>query len=191
MSNNFLVRQILKASGSFFVGASIALGTLSPIVLNSSRVLAASAWVGIPNYAARELQTLDNQGIKPKTIAFTPDGEWVILYNKNGAAWSTNFPPNAVNEILALNKQGSTINNIAFTPNGEWVIIYDGNGIINSDNFPQAALDELAALNKQGATISSVAFTNNGGFAIIFGRNGSYYYKIPQNAINELVSLSK
>ncbi|MHC5824078.1 MAG: hypothetical protein ACYT04_51650, partial [Nostoc sp.] len=105
MSNNFLVRQILKAGGKFFVGASIAIGTLCPIVLSSSRVLADSNQQGIPTAAASELQTLANQGINPNTIAFTPNGEWIVLYNNNDAAWSTNFPHDAVNEILALNKQ--------------------------------------------------------------------------------------
>ncbi len=36
MSNNFLVRHIMKAGGSFFVGALIALGTLCPKVLAQS-----------------------------------------------------------------------------------------------------------------------------------------------------------
>ena len=36
MSNNFLVKQIVKACGSFFVGATIAIGTLCPKVLAQS-----------------------------------------------------------------------------------------------------------------------------------------------------------
>ena len=74
MSNN-LVRQIVKVGGSFFVGASIAIGTLCPIVLNSSRALADDVYsLDIPTDAANELKTLANEGINPKTIAFTPDG---------------------------------------------------------------------------------------------------------------------
>ncbi len=39
MSNNFLIGHFMKASSSFFVGASIVIGTLSPIVLNSANSL--------------------------------------------------------------------------------------------------------------------------------------------------------
>lgn len=77
MSNNFLVRQILKAGGSFFVGASIVIGTLCPIVLTSSQALADSTGVNIPSDANKTLGDLILQGITPTTIAFTPNGKWI------------------------------------------------------------------------------------------------------------------
>ncbi|MHC5728139.1 MAG: hypothetical protein ACYTXY_29235, partial [Nostoc sp.] len=69
MSNNFLVRQILKAGGKFFVVASIAIGTLCPIVLSSSRVLADSTTLGIPSDAQQALLNLVLQGVLADTIA--------------------------------------------------------------------------------------------------------------------------
>ena len=194
MSNNFVVRQIVKAGGSFFVGASIAIGTLCPIVLNSSRVLADDIYsLDIPTDAANEFKTLYNQGITPKTIAFTPDGGWVILYNNNEAAWN-NIPQDAANVILALNKQGSTINTIAFAPNGGWVIIFDGNHYYPSGNFPQDALDGLNKTKSLYLTksINTIAFTPDGEWVIIFNGNGYYpSANFSPDALNELATLNK
>lgn len=191
MSNNFLVRQILKTGSNFFVGASIVIGALCPIVLTSSRALAGYAYTNnIPTDAANEIKTLDNKGITPNTIAFTPDGGWVILYNKNSAAWN-NIPPDAANAILTLNKQGSTINTIAFTPKGQWIIIYNGNGVHWSGNFPQDAANAILTINKQGKTIDCVAFTSTGEWVII-GNEGYNAYlskNFPQVVSNEINSI--
>ena len=234
MSNN-LVRQILKAGGSLFVGASIAIGTLSPIVLNSSRVLADATYSNIPTDAQNNLNNLDilHQNINAKSIAFTPNGGYAILYKKNdavgnnlppafvsaiqalqqqdstintiaftpsgegviiyddyGYSTSNNFPQDALDELATLNQQGSIINNIAFTPNGEWVIIFDGNGYSTSDNFPQDVLNKLATLNQQGSTINSVAFNPNGGWAILYDKNGYAYNGISKTAADAIVAKS-
>lgn len=86
MSNNFLVRQILKAS--------IAIGILSPIVLNSSQALADTIYTtNIPTEAVDDLKNINERGISPKTITFIPNGGYIILYGKNGVAGSTNNIP--------------------------------------------------------------------------------------------------
>ncbi len=191
MSNNFFVRQILKTGSSFLVGTSIAIGTLCPIVLTSSRVLADSSYqVGIRGDAANELQALAKQNITPKTIAFTPNGEWVIIYDGNGYFPSPNFPPDALNQIVTLNKRKSTINTIAFTPKGEWVIIYDGNGYFPSANFPQDALNAIVNVNKQKSIIKSVAFDPNGGWVVLYGiNNATYTNNISPDAIATIVNV--
>ena len=136
MSNNFLVRQIMSAGGSFFVGASIAIGTLSPIVLTSSRVLADSYQQGIPTVAASELQTLANQGINPKTIAFTPNGEWIVLYNNNSAVYySTNIPQTAINAMKEVINAGDSLTNIAFNPDNGSALLYQTADSQDLQNF--------------------------------------------------------
>jgi len=189
MSKNCFQRQFLKASGSFFVGASIAIGTICPIVLTSSRALADSYSVGIPTLAANELQNLANLGITPNTIAFTPNGGWVILYGSNGYD-SSNLPQDALTELAAIHNQKSTINTIAFTPSGEWIIIFGGYGYYPSANFPQDALNEITTLNQQKTTINSVTFTPNGEWVIISnnGYHANWSSNFPQNAQNTILT---
>lgn len=63
----------------------------------------------IPTQAIDVLKTLDNQGITPNTIAFAPNGGWVIVNGNNGYN-TNNIPPEALNKLATLNKQNSTIN---------------------------------------------------------------------------------
>lgn len=192
MSNNFLVRQILKAGSSFFVGASIAIGTLCPIVFTSSRALADYTYTSdIPTEAINIIQTLGSQGINSNTIAFTPAGEWVFLYGRNGAIGSKNFPGDAASVIQTLQKQNVLINTIAFTPKGEWVIIANNNVAIGSKNFPGDAASQLQTLQKQGSTINCVAFTPNGEWVIIANNGFSAYgsNNLPQDVVNQIQTI--
>ena len=187
MSNN-LVRQTLKTGSSFFVGALMAIGTLCPIVLNSSRALAGYSYTSdIPTEAGNDIQALDKQNIHP-TIAFTPTGEWVIIYNDNSAVGSKNFPGDAASEIQALEKGNILINTIAFTPKGEWVIIANNNVPIGSKNFPGDAASVLQTLQKQGSTIDCIAFTPNGEWVIIGNKGFNAYWSknLPQDVSNEI-----
>jgi len=127
------------------------------------------------------------------TIAFAPNGGWVILDGVNGYSTSNNFPPDALSKLTTLNKQGATINTIAFTPNGEWVIVYNGYEYYNSSTFPPDALSKLATINQQKLPINSIAFAPNGGWVIIYNKGKNTYYStnIPQTLQDEITNLSK
>ncbi|MEH1840570.1 MAG: hypothetical protein V7L20_17830 [Nostoc sp.] len=192
MFNILSLGKFKKVTTSFFVGASI--GILSPIIFTSSRALAASSQIGIPTGAATALQTLANQGITPKTIAFAPNAGWVILNGNNG--WnSENIPQEATKLLstLTLNKQNSTINTIAFTRSGEWVIIYDGNAFSWSTNFPKDVVNQLKTLNQNKSTINTVAFTPNGQWIILSngGNTANWSTNFPKDAVNEIKAIYK
>lgn len=190
MSTHFLVQQIKKAGSSFFVGVSIAIGMITPILLTSSRALAGYAYTNIPTTASNEIKTLNNQNIYPNSVAFTPSGGYAILYGTNNY-YTSNIPQQALNVLSSLHKQGSIINSIAFTPKGEWVIIYNNNGIYWSTNLPQDVKDELVKINQQHLNINNVAFTPNGAWVIIAndGYNAFWSSNLPPLVINQITTI--
>jgi WD40 repeat protein len=191
MSNNFLVRQIIKTGSSFFVNASIAILTLCPIVLTSVLARADNIYTtDIPKEAIDDIKNINNRGITAKSIAFTPNGGYVILYGKNGFAYSTNNLPQQVLTVLtALRKQDLTINTIAFTPNGEWIIIYKHYYAYSSKNFTQNIIDKISETRLQLFSVNNIAFAPNGAFTIVANLNVSQVYwnnKTPQNLVNKI-----
>ncbi|MBW4597509.1 MAG: hypothetical protein KME46_32590 [Brasilonema angustatum HA4187-MV1] len=193
MSKNFLLRQFLKVGGSFLASASIAIGALCPIVLNSSKALADSFQLGIPTEAVNALQSLDSQKINPKAIAFAPNGGWVILYGNNNYN-AKNIPQKAVDTLKMLHDQDSrnVINSITFTPAGEWVIVYNNNGLYPSDNFPQVIYDQLLTLHNKKSTIQTIAFAPDGAWVIVYDKNGfTPSINFPKEANDKLLALNK
>ncbi len=190
MSNNFLVRQIWRVGGRFFVGASIAIGTLCPIVLNSQKVLAYEKGMGVPPDAQQALVNLTLQGEQPNTIAFAPNGGWAILNRTDGYV-TNNLPSAALNELATLHQQKSSINSIAFTPQGEWVIIYGTNAYFSSANFPPDALNQLKTINQKKLTINQIAFTPDGNWVIIANNGNNAYWStnFPQDVIAKIQTI--
>lgn len=197
MSNNFLARQIVKAGNNFFVKASITILTLCPIVLTAVPARADVTYTAdIQKEAVDDLKRINERGLTPKTIAFTPNGGYVILYGKNGVAYSTNkIPPDALNVLATLNKQDSTINTIAFAPNGEWIVMYDYFKAYWSKNFPQEIVNTLSKIKRQVFIVNNIVFTPNGAWTIIADNlNGSQVYwssNLSQNVIVQIKEISQ
>ncbi len=76
----------------------------------------------IPTNAIEKLNSLISTGAKIGTMAFAPNGGWVIIKDQNGAIWD-NIPSSLVERIRTLNQPNSVISTIAFAPNGGWVIV--------------------------------------------------------------------
>jgi len=71
-----------------------------------------------------KLRAIPKQEENIKSIAFTPDGGWVIFYNKNGYAIN-GIPQNATNHIVTVANSGYRLTKIAFTPSKGWALLYD------------------------------------------------------------------
>ncbi|MBO3463275.1 WD40 repeat domain-containing protein [Aetokthonos hydrillicola] len=191
MSNNFLVRQILKAGGNFFVGASIAIATSFPIVLTSVPALSDTV-TDITSEPLSTLQYLTRINKTPQKIAFTATGEWVIFSNNTSYVnWSNNFPQIIYNQLKSLVQQNIYINTIAFTPDGQSAILVYG---VNNNffmpfgkGFPSLFYYHLAQARQSQRAIKTIAFTPNGGWIILAGNNDIYQSEnIPLDLLNAL-----
>ncbi len=103
-----------------------------------------------------KLVALDTAGHKPKSIGFSPEGGWIILYEKNGY-YAEGIPQDAFNKIVELGKKDAEIKSIAFARNGGWVILYNKNSVAYG-NIPGDAEKALNDLVKRGTPIKSVSF---------------------------------
>jgi uncharacterized protein YkwD len=120
-------------------------------------------WGGIPAGAAQKLGEVANAGLK--SIAFTPNGGWAILYGTNGFAWS-GIPDAAAQKLGDLANAGQSLKSIAFTTDGGWAILYGNSGFASS-GIPAGAVLKLGDLANAGQGLKSIAFAPGGGWAIL------------------------
>ncbi|MBP5977203.1 hypothetical protein HW132_31895 [Brasilonema sp. CT11] len=186
MSTNFLVRKFLKTGSSLIASVSIAIGVLSPIVLNSSKTLADTSAIGTPVEVNSAIQDLANKGISPNTIAFAPNGGWVIIHGGYGYI-SSNLRQDLLETLYKLYKQKQPIVDIAFTPTGEWIVTYGiwDEGIATSANLPAEVVTAISDVRKKNKYIYKVAFAPNGSFVFVYDRNS---YSVSPNISPEIVA---
>jgi uncharacterized protein YkwD len=142
----------------------------------------------IPNGAMQKLGDLANAGQSPKSIAFTTDGGWAILYGDSGFAWG-GIPDAAAQKLGDLAIAGQSLKSIAFTTDGSgvgWAILYSGSYWWGG--IPAGAAQKLGEVVNAG--LKSIAFTPNGGWAILYGNNGYSFANIPDAAAQKLGDLA-
>jgi uncharacterized protein YkwD len=108
---------------------------------------------GIPDGALQKLGELAGAGRSLKSIAFTADGGWAILYGDNGFSWS-GIPDLAAQKLSEFSNAGKGPHSIAFAPGGGWAILHNGGGTTGGGTTatgPSAAT--LAALENQLFTL--------------------------------------
>jgi hypothetical protein len=143
---------------------------------------------GIPQAASERVSELYLSGKVIKQIAFTSDGGWVILYNKNEASWK-DIPQSASDKIRELNGAGVELKQIAFTSDGGWVILYNKNEAW-WNGIPQSASDKIRELNGAGVELKQIAFAPTGGWVILYNKNEAWWNDIPQSAIDKIRELN-
>jgi uncharacterized protein YkwD len=120
----------------------LALTTLAPRA-NAQGYSAAN----IPTGAMQKLGELANAGQSLRSIAFTTDGGWAILYGNNGYAWA-GIPDAAAQKLQELSNAGQSLQSIAFAPGGGWAILQGGGGGTTSTPGAPTA-DALRAMEDQ------------------------------------------
>jgi hypothetical protein len=130
------------------------------------------------------------QGYSIKTIAFTPQGGFVIIYTALGQIYPIQFhfyskaiPQEAINELNTLVSQNYTIEDIQFTPKGGFAILfnYGFNHLryYTSSDFPPALANDLKAVinsaSSKSARINRILFPPQGGVAVVTDDNGFVY----------------
>lgn len=109
-----------------------------------------------------------------KSIAFTSDGGWVLIYKpptrpleperKWEAVWD-NVPDDFVNKLEELRRRQAGLR-VVFAPKGGWLILYNNTEFAYS-NIPQGAVDKLTELKNNHRQLLDAAFAPNGGWVVV------------------------
>jgi hypothetical protein len=169
-----------------------AIGNLqgAPTVLsNGPRFTSASRPGRLPDEAVDTITELVRAGKRIKSIAFTPKGGWIVLFNQYGFWWR-GFPKDTVGKLLELNKQRVALKSVAFTPKGGWVVLFNKNQF-SAHNIPDEASKKLEQLGKENVEVKSIAFAPNGGWAVLYNKNGFFGRNIPEEAQKKLAEFAK
>ncbi|MGA2259477.1 MAG: transglutaminase domain-containing protein [Thermoguttaceae bacterium] len=147
---------------------------------------------GVPPGALERLKEL--QGARKgelKCIAFTPDGDWVVLFGGNGV-WTNNTSLPAVKKLTEQWKRPhSDFRCVAFAPFGGWAVLWGRNGYFLEGSIPGDALKKIAEVEKSDGTLESIALAPNGGWVLLCNEAGVFYGGIPQDLVTVLNSAIK
>lgn len=128
---------------------------------------------GLKRFADRSLHS----------VAFTPDGDWVILFGANGV-WTSNLQLPATQKLIELMK-GNTLKCVAFTPGGGWCVFWNQNGY-QAQGIPDAAFERIEHIAKNGGALRSISFSPTGGWVILFNEAGVYFGGVPPDLAHVL-----
>jgi tetratricopeptide (TPR) repeat protein len=147
---------------------------------------------GIPDEAKSEIAKLVRSQRRIKSVAFAPNGGFVVLYEKN--AFVANGIPDSLRQRLEADRTaGIELNRVTIGSSGGWFVVRDRNGYFGN-NVPQALMDAIRKMNADGEQTSDVALGPNGGWYVLRGMNGHWCDGIPNamiDAAKELIAKSK
>lgn len=134
----------------------------------------------VPDDALRQLKKVQASGNGPiKCIAFTPEGDWVILFGTNGFH-SNNLKLPVCLKLKEIQPKVANFKCIAFTPAGGWVVLWDVNGSWTEGNVPEGAFNKLQETVKQKGELRSIAFGPEGSWVILVGKDGLWHSGLPK-----------
>ncbi len=111
---------------------------------------------GIPAGARAALEEARRDGGTIRSMAFAPDGGWVLLL---GAGFKEEGVPDDLRRTLAEHYQkGVAVRCVTFTSQGDWFLLDDGNECFSS-NTAHPAFRKLLELRSQGRALKWLAFT--------------------------------
>ena len=147
---------------------------------------------GFPNDAFKQLKTVTsgNQGAL-KCFAFTPDGDWVLLYDGRGFITNNmNLP--ACQKLVEIQQNPATdFKCVAFAPGGGWTILWNENGNWTKGSTPPEAFGKIQELVKGGSTLRSIAFGPGKAWVLLFDSSGVLYGDVPTELAKVLDNASK
>ena len=113
---------------------------------------------GVPHAAVEKLkERQDTKTTELKSIAFTPDGDWVLLFGGNGI-WTSNSNLPAVKKLSGLWKDPhADFKCVAFAPSGGWAVLWGQNGYWTEGGIPKDAVKRIAEVAQSGGALRSIA----------------------------------
>jgi hypothetical protein len=143
---------------------------------------------GAPADVLGKLQeTQKTKPVELKCVAFTPGGDWVILFGTNGIGTNnSNLPAvKKLTEIL-LKDPRVDFKCVAFSPAGGWTILWSQNGSWTEGSIPEEAFKKFGEVGKRGGTLRSIAFAPNGGWVLLFDKEGVAYGGVREDLVKVL-----
>ena len=135
-----------------------------------------------------ELKSINSERKRINSIAFTPFGGCVILYDKN-KYWCEGVPSKMSSCLDSLQKLNKKIKFVSFTPTGGFVILY-GDKNYYASNLNKKLYYTLKELYHSANTIEHVGFTSTGGYVITYDKNKFETSKISDSLYKKLASIS-
>ena len=134
---------------------------------------------GVPDAAFQRLKALQTGNRDElKCVAFTPQGDWVVLFGGNGF-WTSNGNLPACKKLKELQQKGRDLKCVAFAPAGGWAVLWDQNGHWTEGNVPEVASKKLQDIASRGGALRSIAFGPDGGWVILFDGTGVWHGGVP------------
>lgn len=134
----------------------------------------------VPTSYISWLNHFKSQGHKIKSVAFTAQGGYAIIYGKNGYRYY-NIPNGLVGAFQQASNESETMLSVAISPNGGWILI-SGESVRHGGNLPVRFRERLnLLLGEEG----QIQMTGNsfGGWIITYRENGelkSYYANLTE-----------
>ncbi len=135
-----------------------------------------------------ELKSIISERKRINSIAFTPFGGCVILYDKNNY-WCEGVPKQLTSCLDSLQKLNKRIKFISFTPTGGFIVLY-GDRAFYANHINKTLINKLKELNQSAKSIENVGFTPTGGYVITYDKNKFETKKISDSLYKKLASIS-
>jgi CubicO group peptidase (beta-lactamase class C family) len=130
---------------------------------------------GVPDDALKRLREVQqSKAGEMKCVAFTPAGDWVIIFGPNGFYTSNGGMP-VCKKLAEVQQPGRVLKSVAFAPAGGWTVLWDQNGNWTEGNVPYAASKKMQEVASQGGTLRSISYGPHGSWVILFDKTGVWY----------------
>jgi hypothetical protein len=122
----------------------------------------------IPQDFANRFRLAVEQGMKVRSISFSPEGGWAFVADR-GVYWrGRGIHPGAVQALNDAHQRGEDVLCITLRQNGAWIVITDREFV--TGNLPPQFVDRLRAFAMNGR-VKFAALSPNGGASVF--ANGS------------------
>lgn len=168
-----------------------ALALLSGGAFAARQASANGYWAyNIPSNAYSAMTELSQRNNTIKSVAFAPNGGWVVVYNRSNLRYE-GIPSDLQSRLIDIQESDANveIKSVAFAPNGGWVVLVNRNGFY-AGGIDQTAFNNLSQLSRGGHELKSVAFAPNGGYVIISDTNGVITHHVSTGLVNRLTQLN-
>lgn len=144
----------------------------------------------VPKDLVRKIRDHLLDGDSIRTVVFTADSGWLVVYGKNGLAWSPHgIPTSLIERLRALNAARASIKSVAIAPNGGWVVLSDVNDYWTS-GVSRALEEKLEEVKREPREIRWISFADSS-WVFNFAYNSAWYVRLTDNqkaALNEAVN---
>jgi len=161
------------SSASVNGDGTVSISESSSAYVNRNGTISISASL-IPKTFISWVEKFESEGKKIKSVAFTKNGGYAIIWGKNGYRY-WNIPSGLVKRIKEAVEKEHAILSAAIGKYDQWVLLTDEK-MFWSDNCSVHLKEKMNAEVQNGAQISMVGFNSSNGWVMQYRKNGSTNY---------------